>query len=239
VIQLDHVSVRRDGATLLASVSLSVGAEVVALVGPSGAGKSTLVRVILGLDHPAAGTLRIGGRIVSQDGRHNVLPEERNVAVVFQDLALWPHLSVHDNLAYGLKGRALTKAVRAQRITAALAWMGMIDKARRRPHELSGGERQRVAIARALVLDPVALLLDEPLGNLDVLLKDELLGTFAKLFRERGLPVLYVTHDPHEARQLAQRVVVLENGRVTQSAGWSELEREPATAFVRAFTRAR
>lgn len=236
-IQLDAVSVRRNGTPILDGITLAVGAEVVALVGPSGSGKTTLLRVLLGLDAPTIGEVSIAGRLMSHDGRIDVLPEERNVAMVFQDLALWPHLSVRGNLEFGLKARGLGKVAREQRIAEALSWVGLEDKASRGPHELSGGERQRVAIARALVLDPVALLLDEPLGSLDVALKDELLEVFAKLFAERGIPVLYVTHDPREAARLGQRFVVLEGGRIAQQGTLAELERAPATAFVRAFVR--
>ncbi len=231
MIELERVSVRRNGSILLDSVSLSVGAEVVALVGPSGAGKSTLLRVVLGLEHPSSGNVRIGGRAMSAA----VLPEERNVAMVFQDLALWPHLSVHGNLDYGLKARGHPRPTRERRITEALSWVSLSDKAWRRPHELSGGERQRVAIARALVLDPAALLLDEPLGNLDVAKKDELLALFAELFHRQPIPVLYVTHDPREAARLAARIAVLDAGRLVQLGTLAELANAPATDFVRSF----
>jgi ABC-type Fe3+/spermidine/putrescine transport system ATPase subunit len=238
MIELEGFSVRRDDTIVVDDVSLSVGAEVVAVVGPSGSGKSTLLRGLLGLELPTKGLLRIGGRVMSRDGSEHVLPEARNVAMVFQDLALWPHLSVHGNLAFGLRARGLGKAACEKRIAEALASVGMADKAARRPHALSGGERQRVAIARALVLEPDALLLDEPLGSLDVVMKDELLALFAKLFAERGLSVLYVTHDPREATRLGHRIVVIEAGRIVQQGTLAELERAPATPFVRAFVRA-
>jgi iron(III) transport system ATP-binding protein len=237
VIELEGIRFARDGRTILDDVDLSLGSERVALVGPSGSGKSTLLRVLLGLEIPESGTVRVAGTLVSRNGQLQVPAEERNLAMVFQDLALWPHLSVRGNLEYGLKARAVAKTARAGRIAEALSWVGMRELEDRRPHELSGGERQRAALARALVLDPVALLLDEPLGSLDVVLKDELLALFARLFAERELPVLYVTHDPREARAIAQRIVVLERGRVTQQGSWSELERAPATPFARAFTR--
>ncbi|MFN7698848.1 MAG: ABC transporter ATP-binding protein [Deltaproteobacteria bacterium] len=238
MIQLEAISVQRGKTRILDAINRVVGNEVVALVGPSGSGKTTLLRVLLGLEPPTKGRVSIANRVMSLDGRVDVLPEERNVAMVFQDLALWPHLSVHGNLAFGLKGRGLTKAAREERITRALSWVGLDGKPSRAPHELSGGERQRVAIARALVLDPVALLLDEPLGSLDVALKDELCELFAKIFAERGLPVVYVTHDPREAVRLARRIVVLEGGRVVQQGTAAELVETPATPFVRAFARA-
>jgi len=237
MMELEAVSVQRGGATVLDGVTLQVGPEVVVLVGPSGSGKSTLLRVLLGLERPSAGRVRLDGRTLSRGREVLVPPEGRNVAMVFQDLALWPHLTVEGNLAFGLRAQGLGRAARTARIGEALAWVGLGDLARRHPDQLSGGERQRVAIARALVLRPAALLLDEPLGSLDVALKEDLQGVFARLFAERGLPVLYVTHDPAEARRLARRVVVLERGSVTQAGTPAELAAAPATPFVAALVR--
>ena len=238
MIELDAVSVRHGSALVLDRVTLAIDDGVVALVGPSGSGKTTLLRVVLGLETPSEGSVSIGGRLVSHAGRIDVLPEERNVAMVFQDLALWPHLSVHGNLAYGLRARGLPKIERERRIVQALSSVGLEGKASRSPGTLSGGERQRVAIARALVLEPVAILLDEPLGSLDVVLKDELLTLFGSVFRERRVPIVYVTHDPHEAARIAERIVVLEGGRVVQHGAPTELASEGATPFVQAFIRA-
>jgi iron(III) transport system ATP-binding protein len=237
VIALDSISLTRGAAQILDGITLTVGSEVVALVGPSGSGKTSLLRLLLGLDAPTRGRISFGGHVVSHDGRVDVPPEERNVAMVFQDLALWPHLTVHENLEFGLKGRGIGRAERRERVAQALSWVSLDGKASRRPHELSGGERQRVAIARALVLEPVALLLDEPLGSLDIALKDELCEVFAKLFALRDLPVLYVTHDPREAARLSKHIVVLERGRISQEGSIAELEQAPATAFVRIFAR--
>jgi ABC-type Fe3+/spermidine/putrescine transport system ATPase subunit len=238
VIRLDRISVRRGSALVLDRVALDVGAEPVALVGPSGSGKSTLLRAILGLETPTDGTLTLMGRVASRGGRDLIPTEERNVAMVFQDLALWPHLSVFGNIELGLKARRVPAAVRQGRIQALLAAVDLSDKSLRRPHELSGGERQRVAIARALALDPVALLLDEPLTSLDVLTKDEILNLLARLFVERERPVIYVGHEPREVVRLVQRIVVLENGRISQQGTLGDLDRAPATPFVRAFLRA-
>jgi ABC-type sugar transport system ATPase subunit len=238
VIRLDGISVRRGSSLVLDGVTLEVGAEPIALVGPSGSGKSTLLRTVVGLDTPTEGTLSIMGRVVSRSGQDLIPAEERNVAMVFQDLALWPHLSAYANVELGLKAHGVRAPIRRERIQALLASVDLTAKAGRRPNELSGGERQRVAIARALALDPVAFLLDEPLTSLDVLGKDETLALFARLLNQRQLPVVYVAHEPRDVVRLAQRIVVLENGRISQQGALGDLDRAPATPFVRAFLRA-
>jgi iron(III) transport system ATP-binding protein len=235
VIELDHVSLRRDGQDVLRDVTLRVGAEVVVLIGRSGSGKSTLLRMILGFEAPTEGRVLVDGRVLSAAGRVLVLPEERRLAMVFQDLALWPHLRTREQLALVLGWRGLSRGDRDARIAEALAWVDLGAKRERYPHELSGGEQQRVAIARALVQDPAALLLDEPLGSLDVALKSELLALFERLFAERRVPVIYSTHDPYEAARLGGRVVVLEQGAVAQEGALRELAREPRSEFVRVF----
>jgi iron(III) transport system ATP-binding protein len=234
-IALEEVHFRYRDRAVLAGVSLSVAAgEVVGLLGPSGCGKSTLVRLLLGLELPAAGTIHVNGVVVSEPGKLVVLPEQRSLAVVFQDLALWPHLTLHGNLAFGLAARGVRRTERERRIERALIGVGLADSARRRPGELSGGEQQRLAIARALVLEPRAVLLDEPLTNLDVLLKRELLGRFRHLFQQQGVAALYVTHDLREAAALSDRIAVLEEGRIVQQGGVESLRERPATEFVRA-----
>jgi iron(III) transport system ATP-binding protein len=235
VLALDRVSVRSRNTRILSDVSLSVeDGETVALLGPSGSGKTTVLRTLLGFVLPSAGTVSIIGQPASADGRLFVPPEERHLAVVFQDLALWPHLTVHGNLSFGLKSRGVARADRERRIAEMLVRVGLQGKERRHPAELSGGERQRVAIARALVLDPVAVLLDEPLSNLDVHLKRELILLLQNLFRERKTTVVHVTHDPWEADALASKVAVLENGRLTHVGALSELPVAGASAFVEA-----
>lgn len=201
--------------------------------GPSGSGKTTVLRLVLGFAVPEAGTIRLGGETVSAAGRLLVPPEERGLAVVFQDLALWPHLTVRGNLAFGLAARSARSRERESRIAAMLERLGIADKADRYPGGLSGGERQRVAIARALVLEPRALLLDEPLSNLDVTLKRELLVLFRELFRESGSTTLYVTHDLREAASLGDRIAVMESGQIAQVGNLYDLRAAPASAFVR------
>ncbi|HEV8321817.1 MAG TPA: ABC transporter ATP-binding protein [Myxococcota bacterium] len=232
-LALDAVALRYGPRDVLAGLTLSVGAgEVLALLGPSGSGKSTVVRLVLGLAAPDAGEVRVGGALVSSAGRVVVPPEERGLGVVFQDLALWPHLTVRGNLAFGLSARGVPRHDRHRRIDAMLARVGLSDRAACRPGELSGGERQRVAIARALVLEPRAVLLDEPLSSLDVLLRRELVIVFRALLHERGIPALYVTHEPREAAALGDRIAVLEAGRVVQEGTLDALRARPASPFV-------
>lgn len=233
-IALDDVHFRYGGRAVLSGFFLSVAAgEVVALVGPSGSGKSTVLRLLLGFEAPERGTVSVNGAVVSTPGRVVVPPDERSLAVVFQDLALWPHLTTHGNLAFGLASRGVGRQERERRIAEALARVGLQDNSRRRPAALSGGERQRVAIARALVLEPRAVLLDEPLANLDARLKRELLGAFRRLFEEQKVAALYVTHDLREAAPLGERIAVLEDGRVVQEGTQKDLRARPATDFVR------
>ena len=153
--------------------------------------------------------------------------------MIFQDLALWPHLTVAGNLEFGLASRGVPRADRLERIGTMLSRVGLADRARAHPAELSGGERQRVAIARALVLEPKALLLDEPLSNLDALLKRDLMTLLAQLVKERSTPTLYVTHDIREAAALGRRIAVLESGRITQEGSMETLRTAPASPFVR------
>jgi ABC-type sugar transport system ATPase subunit len=234
-IELDAVSAVRDGRAVLHQVSLTVArGEVVAVVGPSGAGKSTLLRIVLGLTPPASGLVRLVGVVVSAGERVIVPPEERNLGMVFQDLALWPHLTVHGNLAFGLESRRIERSERERRIETWLRRLGLLDKRDRRPGSLSGGERQRLALARALVLEPPAILLDEPLASLDVLLRREVLDLLREVLAEQAVSAVYVTHDPREAVRIAKRLIVMEAGRVVQAGDPVELRERPANAFVEA-----
>jgi len=215
VFELEGVSARRGPRHVVHDVSLSVcEGETVALLGPSGSGKSTLVRVVLGLTRPESGTVRIRGEVASRAGKVRIPPEERHIAVVFQDLALWPHLSVVGNLRFVLRARRRSREDEGHRITSILKQVGLSGFERRYPGELSGGERQRLAIARALVSEPTAVILDEPLAGADVMMKQDLLGLFGELFANHHAAVLYVTHDPEEAAALSSRFVILEQGRV-------------------------
>ena len=234
-ITLEDVGLSYADRPILKDISLSAQAgEVLSLLGPSGCGKTTILRILLGFEAPDRGRVRVAGRIASADGRILTPPEERNLAVVFQDLALWPHLTVSGQLAFVLESRRVPRLERAVRIEAMLKRVGLAGKEQSYPGELSGGEKQRVAIARALVLEPQAVLLDEPLSNLDVDLKRELLKFFRELLRERGTTTLYVTHDLREAAALSDRIAVMEGGRIVQDGTLDELRARPANDFVRA-----
>jgi ABC-type Fe3+/spermidine/putrescine transport system ATPase subunit len=234
-LALEEVSFGYGAEPILDHLTLSVAeGEILVLLGPSGGGKSTVLRLLLGFAAPASGRVEVGGALVSAGGEILVPPEERNLAVVFQDLALWPHLTVRGNLAFGLDSRRVAKATQEERIREILGRVGLTDKERRHPGELSGGERQRAAIARALVLEPRAILLDEPLANLDAHRKRQLMGMFREIFKERKTTALYVSHDLREAAALADRIAVLENGRVVQEGTLDDLRARPATEFVTA-----
>jgi iron(III) transport system ATP-binding protein len=210
--------------------------ETLALLGPSGAGKSSVLRVILGLAVPAEGEVHIDERVVTRAGRVVVPPEQRGLAVVFQDRALWPHLTVEEHLDFGLASQGAPREDRATRIGTALRRVGLHGKERRLPAELSGGERQRVAIARALVLRPRAVLLDEPLASLDVALRREILETFRAHFEQDAVTAVFVTHDLREARRLGARVLVLEEGRVSAGGMPDEVAGARTTPFLKALS---
>ncbi len=233
-IAIEGIRLRYAGRLVIDGLALTVEpGEVLALLGPSGSGKTSVLRVILGFATPETGTVRLSGEVASREGQLLVLPEDRGLAVVFQDLALWPHLSVAGNLAFGLESKGVPRPERDARIRAILGRVGLASNERSHPGQLSGGERQRVAIARALVLEPRAVLLDEPLSNLDVGLKRELLNVFRDLLKERRTTALYVTHDLREAAALGDRIAVMEQGHVVQEGTLDSMRARPASSFVR------
>jgi ABC-type sugar transport system ATPase subunit len=215
----------------VADLSLSVAdGELLAVVGPSGCGKSTLLRLLAGLEAPTRGTIRIDGRPVNERS-----PQERNVAMVFQDYALYPHRSVAGNLAFPLEVRRVPRDAIRRRVAEVAELLGIAGLLERRPGELSGGERQRVAMGRALVREPSVFLLDEPLSNLDAKLRVRVRAEIAELKRRTGTTMLYVTHDQVEAMTLGERVAVLHEGRLQQVAPPRELYARPANLFVAGF----
>ncbi len=204
--------------------------ELLVLVGPSGCGKSTLLRMIAGLEEISSGTLRIGGRVVN-----DVAPRDRDIAMVFQSYALYPHMTVAGNLAFGLKLRGAPRGEVERRVASAAAMLGLEGMLDKRPAELSGGQRQRVALGRALVREPAVFLLDEPLSNLDAKLRQGTRTEIARLHQRLGTTMVYVTHDQVEAMTLGQRIVVLDQGRVQQIDTPMALYERPANLFVAGF----
>jgi len=204
--------------------------EFMVLVGPSGCGKSTLLRLIAGLEEATGGAIVIGGTDVTQ-----VPPQERDIAMVFQNYALYPHMTVEQNLAFGLRIRGVAKDERRRRVVEAARTLGLVDLLDRKPAALSGGQRQRVAIGRAMVREPVAFLMDEPLSNLDAKLRVSMRASLARLHAQLGVTTVYVTHDQIEAMTLGQRVAVMRDGRVQQVDTPQNLFNTPTNLFVAAF----
>jgi iron(III) transport system ATP-binding protein len=222
---------------ILKGVSLSVTpGQVVALLGPSGSGKTTLLRAIAGLEIPHGGSISIGEQIFFDAARAIELPaEKRGLGLVFQSYALWPHRTVFDNVAYGLKLRGTPAAEIKTRVEKTLAQIGLGHLAERYPHQLSGGQQQRVAIARALVYEPPVILLDEPLSNLDAKLREEARAWLRTLIVTLGLSAIHVTHDQVEAMAIADRIVLLDAGTIAQEGAPTALYNEPATLFTAEF----
>ena len=227
-----HGIAKSFGATeILRDIDLNVeDGEFVVFVGPSGCGKSTLLRIIAGLETVSAGEIRIGGKRVNE-----MPPAERKIAMVFQSYALYPHMSVYKNMAFGLKFAKTNKAELDRRVRQAAEALKLSALLHRKPRELSGGQRQRVAIGRAIVREPSVFLFDEPLSNLDAALRVNTRLEIAKLHRDLGATMIYVTHDQVEAMTLASKIVVLNHGRIEQVGAPLELYRSPRNLFVAAF----
>ncbi|MDB4909090.1 MAG: ugpC [Gemmatimonadetes bacterium] len=231
-VELEGIRKEYDsGVVAVHGVDLSVPAgEFIVLVGPSGCGKSTTLRMVAGLEAITAGTLKIGGRVVN-----DLPPSDRDIAMVFQSYALYPHMTVRDNMAFALKLRKRPAAEIAEKVNAAAGILGLVPLLDRTPRQLSGGQRQRVAIGRAIVREPSAFLFDEPLSNLDAALRGEMRRELAAIHRRLGATMMYVTHDQVEAMTLGDRIVVMHEGRVRQVDTPANVYNHPLDTFVAAF----
>ncbi|AZD35993.1 Maltose/maltodextrin transport ATP-binding protein MalK [Pseudomonas chlororaphis subsp. aurantiaca] len=230
-LKLDNVNKQLGGVRILRDINLEIAAgEFVVFVGPSGCGKSTLLRLIAGLDSICAGDLLIDGRRVN-----DLEPRERGVGMVFQSYALYPHMSVYDNISFGLKLAKTEKTSLRERVLKTAQILQLDNLLQRKPKELSGGQRQRVAMGRAMAREPDILLFDEPLSNLDASLRVQMRNEIARLHDRLGSTMIYVTHDQVEAMTLADKIVVLNGGRVEQVGSPRELYERPASRFVAGF----
>jgi iron(III) transport system ATP-binding protein len=234
---IDDLHVRLGDNDILKGVSFAVPqGQVVALLGPSGSGKTTILRSVAGLEQPYRGLIRIGDRVFFDGAKGiNVPAEKRGLGLVFQSYALWPHRTVFENVAYGLKLRGVAREELGRRAKAALAQIGLENLGERYPHQLSGGQQQRVALARALVYEPPVILLDEPLSNLDAKLREEARAWLRRLITSLNLSALCVTHDQVEAMAIADRVLLLEGGKIAQAGTPTELYGAPNSLFAAEF----
>ena len=231
-IVLDGVTkVYADGTTAVSDLSIDIGdGEFIVLVGPSGCGKTTALRMVAGLESISGGTITIGDRVVN-----TVPPKERDIAMVFQNYALYPHMSVYDNMAFGLKLRKLSKEEIDRRVREAADILGLTEFLQRKPKALSGGQRQRVAMGRAIVREPQAFLMDEPLSNLDAKLRVQMRAEVSKLQDDLGVTTIYVTHDQVEAMTMGDRVAVIKKGELQQIDAPQTLYDHPGNLFVGGF----
>jgi multiple sugar transport system ATP-binding protein len=227
----DVTKVFKDGTVAVRSLNLRIEeGQFFVLLGPSGCGKTTLLRTVAGLEHPTTGRVHIGGRDVT-----DASPKERNVAMVFQNYSLYPHMTVYKNIAFGLESKRLKRAEIDERVKRAAELLQIGSLLKRKPRSLSGGQQQRVAMGRAIVRDPEAFLMDEPLSNLDPRTRLQIRAEIARIQRELGVTTLYVTHDQNEAMVLGDRVGILRDGVLQQVASPGRLYRTPENLFVAGF----
>ncbi len=230
-VRLEHIGKSFGPTVALDDITLEIRAgELFFLLGPSGCGKSTLLRLIAGLHEPSMGRVLFNDRDVTDLGT-----EKRNAVMCFQSYALWPHMSVRENVRFGLNVRGMEKPAQNQRIDAVLSMVRMSELADRKPNQLSGGQQQRVAVARAMAVNPDCLLLDEPLSNLDAKLRQEMRGEIRRICKEAGYTTIYVTHDQKEALSVADRIAVLKDGKLRQVGTPGELYHKPVDSFVADF----
>jgi iron(III) transport system ATP-binding protein len=235
VVELESLTKRFGEAAALDGLTLTIEhGTLVCLLGPSGCGKTTTLRLVAGFIDPDRGTIRVGGRTVSEPGR-SLPPERRRMSMIFQSYALWPHMTIAGNVEYGLKLRRIDRAERERRVNSILDVAHLTELAERYPHELSGGQQQRAALARALVVEPETLLLDEPLSNLDANLREEMRFEIRRLHDTYKYTTIYVTHDQAEAMTTADMIVVMNRGRVEQVGSPEDIYQRPRSEFVARF----
>jgi iron(III) transport system ATP-binding protein len=235
VVELSSLTKRYGDVAAVDQLSATIAhGSLVCLLGPSGCGKTTTLRLIAGFADPDGGTIRVGDRVVSAPGR-SLPPERRNMSMIFQSYALWPHMTIAENVGYGLRIRKIERAERERRVAAILAVTRLSELAPRYPHELSGGQQQRAALARALVVDPETLLLDEPLSNLDANLREEMRFEIRRLHDEFRYTTVYVTHDQAEAMTTADTIMVMNRGRAEQVGSPEDIYQRPRSEFVARF----
>lgn len=230
-LRLEHIVKRYGKVRAVDDLSLEVQeGELLTLLGPSGCGKTTVLRCVSGFVRPDSGEIYLQGRKVTE-----IPPEKRGIGLVFQNYALWPHMTVFQNLAFGLEIKKLSKSVIREKVNRALALVQLEGFGDRFPRQLSGGQQQRVALSRALVLEPGVLLLDEPLSNLDALLREQMRFEIAQIHNQSGITTLYVTHDQTEAMVISDRIAILDKGRIKQLGAPLDIYSKPANKFVAGF----
>lgn len=236
ILKIEGLRKRFNEVHALDDVSFEFGHGILSFLGPSGCGKTTLLRSIAGLEIPDAGSIFIADQVQTSIERGILVPPyAREIGFVFQNYALWPHMTVFKNVAFGLKLRKLPAEEVRRKVLNALELVGLQGKEERYPSQLSGGQQQRVALARSLALEPRLILLDEPLSNLDAKLREEMRGELKKLIKKVGISALYVTHDQEEAFTISDSVIVMESGKILQFGSPDEIYNRPAHAFVAAF----
>ncbi len=235
IVELSSLTKRYGDAVAVDRLSATIAhGSLVCLLGPSGCGKTTTLRLIAGFADPDGGMIRVGDRVVSEPGR-SLPPERRRMSMIFQSYALWPHMTIAENVGYGLKIRKIERAERERKVAAMLDVARLSELARRYPHELSGGQQQRAALARALVVEPETLLLDEPLSNLDANLREEMRFEIRRLHDAFKYTTVYVTHDQAEAMTTADTIMVMNNGRCEQIGSPEDVYQRPSSEFVARF----
>jgi len=237
IVEIDNIVRRFGQVTAVDHVSIDITeGEYVVFLGPSGCGKTTTLRLVAGLDVPDEGEIRIDGRVVaSAASKVFVPPQRRNIGLVFQTYALWPHMNVFDNIAFGLDVQKRPRREIRERVAETLTYMQLDGLGERFPHELSGGQQQRVALARMLVARPKIYLMDEPLSNLDAKLRMEMRAELQRIHRDLGCTTIYVTHDQFEAIALGSRIIVMKDGKISQDGSARDVYERPANLFVARF----